>query len=287
MEGNVHTNRNVQCDDSGNPQVTVQGTVSASGTIANANVTPNPVIEKAPNVAVPLIDARSLYAAEVGKPQYDGQWFDLCPGGIIRAPAPRLPLPAPAPVPCSGTELATGSYQGWRYEGTIAGGVGSRWKMDDGSAAYSGVYYIHEGDAVISPGQNLNKDPAWNATVFASSASSGSDPATCGKVGGNISFLNGLKINNAMTGIVLYADADLRGDQQVIAGSGLFAAGDQVTLNTSSSQLRGAVLAGDQCPPPNAKSASSIQGMTITFDGSIEAPLASLIRTSLWLELVG
>ena len=46
-----------------------------------------------------------------------------------------------------------------------------------------------------------------------------------------------------------------------------------------------ALIAADQCNHDG--DSNDIQGVTILFDGTVEAPMASLIRTALWLEYVG
>jgi hypothetical protein len=277
----VHSNADVDCSNSGNVNsITVEGTVSASGTVTNPNLSPQ--LSGQPIQQVPSVHALALYRAQSRLPEFSGQWYDLCPDGTVRSPAA-----APAPAePCTGSVQATlsgsATYQGWEFEGT-SGGV-AQWRTPQVGNSYPGIYYVHHGDADLDPQGNPNNYPAWNATVIASAGPTGRDEGDCPKVGGNIDF-NGLNIANKMPGVVLYADADIDGHQRVNAGAGLFVAGDQVNLQTSSSTLVGAIVAADQCNHDG--DGNDIQGMTILFDGTVEAPLASLIRTALWLEYVG
>ncbi|WP_336923548.1 hypothetical protein [Aquipuribacter sp. SD81] len=272
----VHSNQNVQCPSSGNPAVTVEGTVSASGTVANTNI--NPRLSNQPRQSLPVIDAAAVYRAEALKPTVASSWYDLCPGGQVRSPA--------ATGPCTGTLQATVSgsttYQGWRYLG-LAAGV-PQWETKETGNQYPGVYYVHQGDALVHPQGNPFNVAAWNATVIASSGPNGRTVGTCGKVGGNIDF-DGVNILNRLPGIVMLADADIDGHQRIRAEAGMLLAGDQLNLQTSSSEFIGAMAAADQCNGDG--DLNQVQGVTIFYDGTVELPLASLIRTALWLEYVG
>ncbi len=61
-------------------------------------------------------------------------------------------------------------------------------------------------------------------------------------------------------------------------------AGDKIDLNTSSGTVTGSVIANNTCA---AAGANEIQGMTVTYDQSVEAPVYSVVNTTLWLEYVG
>lgn len=277
----VHSNADVDCSSNGSVNsVTVEGTVSASGTVTNPNLTPQRSGQ--PIQQVPSVHALSLYRAQSQLPEFTGQWYDLCPDGTVRSPAA---IPAPA-APCTGSIQATlsgnATYQGWEFIGA-SGGV-AQWRTPQVGNSYPGVYYVHHGDADLNPQGNPGNYPAWNATVIASAGPTNRVEGGCPKAGGNIDF-NGLNIANKMPGVVLYADADVDGHQKVLAGAGFFVAGDQVNLQTSSSTLVGAILAADQCNHDG--DSNDVQGMRILFDGTVEAPLGSLIRTALWLEYVG
>jgi hypothetical protein len=277
----VHSNADVDCGSSGSvSSITVEGTVSASGTVTNPNLVPQ--LSGQPTQQVPSVHALSVYRAQAQLPELAGQWYDLCPDGTVRSPA----VAPAAPVPCTGSVQATVSgtatYQGWQFDGS-SGGV-AQWRTTQVGNAFPGVYYVHHGDADLDPQGNPDSYPAWNATVIASAGPTARSEGDCPKVGGSIDF-DGLNITNKMPGVVLYADADIDGHQQVNAGAGLFVAGDQLNLQTSSSTIVGALIAADQCNHDG--DSNDIQGVTILFDGTVEAPMASLIRTALWLEYVG
>jgi hypothetical protein len=65
----------------------------------------------------------------------------------------------------------------------------------------------------------------------------------------------------------------------------MFSAADQIYLSSSSQTITGWIIAGDACP--DTSNPSKVQGVTIHFDKTAEAPILSAVRTTLWLEYVG
>ena len=61
-------------------------------------------------------------------------------------------------------------------------------------------------------------------------------------------------------------------------------AGDKVDLQTSSATVKGSIIANNACA---AAGTNNVQGMTITYDQSVEAPVYSVVNTTLWLEYTG
>jgi hypothetical protein len=61
-------------------------------------------------------------------------------------------------------------------------------------------------------------------------------------------------------------------------------AGDKIDLQTSSATVKGSLIANNTCA---AAGSNEIQGMTITYDESVEAPVYSVVNTTLWLEYTG
>ena len=198
-------------------------------------------------------------------------WFDLC-DGVMKKPDTVLPL-----EPCTGTPLT--ALNGWVYTpGSIT--TPATWTLPDQSGGpFNGTYYIQEADAVV--GGNGNSTSTWAVTVIASAKTGGSaNAATCNKLGGNVTWKL-FNLTPSLPGLQLLADANLTGRANASAGSGLFLAGHKVDINTSSSTITGAIVAGNTCA---AAGPNTIQGVTVNYDDTLEAPLSDIIRTTLWLD---
>jgi hypothetical protein len=272
----VHTNANVTTN---NASLTVSGPVTSSGTYdVNGNVSVGSGSGGGmPLETVPSISARYVYTSQSAA--YSQNWYDLCPDGSVHSPD------SAATTPCTGTALSTGgaSYRGWDFT-PGSGNTAPLWSMTTAASPYQGVYYVYQGDAEIGHGGG-NSSTAWNATVIAEAKAGGStDSATCNKLGGNISWKL-YDVSAYISGLVMEAEGDLTDSANNNAGDGLFAAGDQVYLSTSSATLTGSVVAANQCP--NTSNPSTVQGVTLHYDQNAEAPIQSVVRTTLWLEYVG
>lgn len=275
---NAHTNSNVSSCSNGNgaSSITITGTLTASGSYnvsGNANVATGSGGGQ-PQETLPDIDPYYIYQTQSAN--YTNNWYDLCPDGTVRSPDPS------ATTPCSGTTLgsATSStaYRGWNYTAATSTAA-AQWTMSLKNSPYSGVYYVYQGDANIGSNGGNSSVP-WNATILAQATSS-----DCGDMkGGNITWKL-FDISNYIPSLVMEAQANINDSANNNAGDGLFAAGNQVYMSTSSSTLTGAVVAGDQCSDNG--NPSSVQGVTIHYDMNTEAPVQSQIRTVLWLEYVG
>jgi hypothetical protein len=124
--------------------------------------------------------------------------------------------------------------------------------------------------------------------VFAEASGTG-----CSKTYGNISY-NKVTLTPYITGLSLMADSDITLTSQATVGTsaapGLIAAGDQVSLQTSSAGIWGAVVAQDECGTGAAHTGisvtdDSVQGVSLHFVANMDTPVASVIRTTLFLEL--
>lgn len=287
---NVHANSGLRtsCNSgTGSGSSSVAGTVTASGAYevnSNTNVGAGSG-GGAPKQTMPTVSPRSIYNAQSGKAEYSNLWFDLCPDGrVMRPTAPAAPCSSTDPTKLLQTLASGGSYEGWTYSAAASPSEAPVWAMNTPNSPYQGVYYVYQGDAVIGSNGGSSGSDFWHATVLAESLQTGAVTASCGKIGGNINWRLH-NIRNKMPGIVFVAEADLIGSANSRAETGLFVAGDQISFNTSSGSLRGAVIAGDACP--NASHPNTMQGFSIEFDGGLEAPVSSIIRTTLWLEYIG
>lgn len=262
----VHSNNNV----SGfNGSTNIQGNLSASGTLSgscSSGITGG-CTAASPIQSLPTISARSYYPQSV---KYPGSWFDLCNVGGVGV------MKAPGATPCTGTTLS--STNGWVFTAG-SGTTPDTWTLPrTAGGPYNGIYYVYQGNAVI--GSNGNSSDTWQMSVLAEAAPTGGTTTTCGKKGGDVVW----KLFNMqpfLSGLQLLADANLTGDANSSAGSGLFLAADKVDLQTSSAVISGAVIASNRCA---AQGPNTIQGMTINYDDTLEAPLSDIIRTTLWLD---
>ena len=129
---------------------------------------------------------------------------------------------------------------------------------------------------------NGNSSAVQTVSVLAESTtpSGYTNAATCNKYGGNISWKK-YDIQNYLRGVLFIAQGSLDGSANSTAQSGLMMAGDKIDLHTSSASVKGALIANNTCA---AAGSNTIQGMTITYDQSVEAPVYSVVNTTLWLE---
>lgn len=281
----VHSNGNVLVA-SGNPTVYGQVTQSAQNPTGSSNnflANAGGNITGAVQESIPFTGARETWNGNHGK-NPTGGWWDLCPDGKVKRPT--------GTAPCGGTleiDLATGgTFRGWQY---VAGTV-PRWEATSAIKVngFSGTFYVHEGDA-LDVGSNTGS-PVPNLTVIASAVGS---PAACNKIGGNISWGSIDPAAPSLQDTWLIADQDLKTTSNYQAGSasgstvisGLFLAGDQVEMSTSSNGAYGAVVAVDQCDPPDGTSmvdSNSIKNPSIYYDPNSKAPFTNIINNTLWLE---
>lgn len=288
----VHTNGTLSVS-SGNPSVSGLVTQSADNpTAASNNFSANTGddVVGAAKQPIPFEGALGIWKRNRAS-NPPGGWYDLCPDGRVRSPDGTAVPPA-VPQPCTGTEQANvsagGSYRGWSYNGSGAVKVwsaGTEIKQN----GFSGTYYVHQGD-VLNPASNSGS-AVPNLTVLASSVASG-----CDKVAGNITWGSTDPLAPSLTNTWLVADQDLKTESNYQAGSasggtvisGLFIAGDQIEMSTSSNGAYGAVIALDQCSPVSSLVASNvIKNPSIYYDPNAQAPFTDVINNTLWLEYAG
>jgi hypothetical protein len=89
--------------------------------------------------------------------------------------------------------------------------------------------------------------------------------------------------NAALTGVVLVADTDLEVTSNFEGGIGVFGAGDQVRIETSSNGITGTVIANDRCTAEG--DVNEVKNAVVNYDKNVEVPLLDIIRTTQWLEL--
>jgi hypothetical protein len=296
-EASVHTNGNIDVD--GNPTVTGNVTSTGGSTASSNNFSGNlntgGQVASLPKQRIPVIDAEALYyRTRTDHPEYStyssttvldsttylGPWYDLCSDGYARARAATG-------APCSSSVVlnpgAQNSFRGWSYTSST-----HMWRASN--ATQSGIYYVHEGSVDVGGGTAS----IANISVIAQAK----DRDSCsGKKYGNIEW-NGYTMQApAFTNLFMYADSDIVTHSSFTAGqgttappviSGMFVAGDQMHMETSSAGAVGSVVVGDQCTAgnPDLVDSNEIKNPEIYYDPNADAPFTSIISTTLWLEYV-
>lgn len=269
----VHSNGVITTQ--GNPTVT--GMVTSTGeSTANSNrfsVNPGGQVGSAPRANLPRVNARSFYFSA---PNSDAvamsRWYDLCPDGTVKSWS--------SSGPCAGPENSSASGIGWSHNPTTR-----VWTA--GRNSVSGVFYVSEGDVNVGTGNASIP----NITVIASSANA-ADCAT--KAYGNIRWDHYDMRAPAFRNLFLLADADIETFSNFSAGSqggggsavasGMFIAGDQISLQTSSQGAVGSVIAADRCTNSPMVTGNVVKNPAVYFDPDGDSPFSDIITTTLWLE---
>jgi hypothetical protein len=270
LAADVHTNASVT---GVNNSLNVSGSLTATGTInaCSSNVVGGCQTDQPPE-RVPVANPRAVYTDYA---MTTGQWFDLCDDGMVREPA--------STGPCTSTDPAIASpYRGW-YWTAGSGSDPGVWTLQNTGTSYPGVYYVYGANAEV--GANGNSATTQTVSVLAESTtpSGYTNADTCDKFGGDISWKL-FDIQNYLRGVVFIAQGSLYGSANSTAQSGLMLAGDKIDLQTSSATVKGSLIANNTCA---AAGTNTVQGMTITYDESVEAPVYSVVNTTLWLEYTG
>jgi hypothetical protein len=267
-KANVHTNGGVNgtgCSQTVNGTVTSSGAYGVCGSVGDTGSGGGYPIEDVPEINTRYVYDKfaSSYAAT--------SWYDLCNDGTVKRPGT---------TPCSGTQLADvsggGTYRGWSY-GSGSGTTAPIWTM--GSTSWGpGIYYAYRSDATMDRNTNVA-----SATVIAEGAPTGGPTSRCGMKGGKITAkLVGIG-SAALPGVVFMADDDLEVTANFEGGVGLFGAGNQVKLETSSNGITGTVIANDKCTAGGDR--NEVKNAVVNYDRNVEVPLLDMIRTTQWLEL--
>jgi hypothetical protein len=273
IAGNVHSNG----------ALTVIGTPSISGSLTSSgrySESGGPTVlgpEKGggyPEHSLPTIDPLQEWLRHVGPAAdpdtaYDAVWYDLCPDGTVRRPD--------GTAPCRGS-LADGFAPGMDYQGWTL--RGDTWEFA-GNNAFDGVFFAHEGNIKVSGSPGSAGTP-WTVTLMASGSGPEGDVAT-----GDITISGSAVMAPMITDLALLARRDL--DLTGTPGqglNGLVAAHEQVRAAGHVS-IVGSIVAEDAGDSPGSPvHANGVAGtVSLVYDGGIEVPIGSVIRTTLWLEL--
>lgn len=144
----------------------------------------------------------------------------------------------------------------------------------------SGVYFV-DGANIDTGSGNPQAD---NMTVIAAATTSACAPKTGGDINWDRTNISAPVIPN----LYMLADHDLTTGSNFKAGSasatGMFIAGDQINMQTSSTGVFGSVVAADQCASSGSGDIDVVKNPTITYDNTEQAPFTDVIDTTLWLE---
>jgi hypothetical protein len=265
----IHTNSNV----TGNANsVNVSGTITASGTVANcpSGATGGCKTAQAPE-RIPEANPRAVYQDYAIT---TSQWYDLCPDGTVKSPS--------SSGPCQGSTIASSPYNDWTYTAGNATTPGV-WTADYSGTQYPGVYYVYGANAQLGNTGNANSSVTMTVLAESTTPSGYTNAATCNKYGGNIDWKL-FNVQNYLRGTLFIAQGSLTGEANSSASTGIMLAGDALQMSTSSASVTGALMANNTCA---AAGDNHVQGMTVTYDQSVEAPVYSVVNTTLWLEYVG
>uniref|UniRef100_UPI0035687901 hypothetical protein n=1 Tax=Actinotalea sp. TaxID=1872145 RepID=UPI0035687901 len=277
----VHSNATVT--GVGNPTVTGPVTSTSASSFSSNNFSSNPgggVYVKAAQ-SIPAVSALQFYMrAPTSDPSAIADWYDLCSGGVVRPYGTTGPCTATTTI---GTATSSIGIRGWTYTSSSRTWTASKNTLP-------GTYYAHEANVDTGTGNGT----IAKFTVIASAQ----NPDNCSsKQYGNITWDHYDLTAPAYNNLWMFADTDLvthsnwkAGSMTVPVVSGMFVAGDQVQLETSSAGAVGSVVAADQCSTASPKgliTTSEVKNPSIYFDPNSDAPFASVITTSLWLDYSG
>lgn len=236
----------------------------------------------APTVALPKVDATSFYRRARLVPTANDAitqnvWFDLCPAGTSFA----VRYYSDTGEPCTGDPVP--DNPGVEYTTSVAGGP----TFEITVTAKDGVYFANGANLTTKQGGGKPSRPP-RRTLIAAEVSD-CDPST-----GNIDYSHhDMQDGPWVRNLFMMADTDLRITANVELGhvdatpvGGMYVAGDDIELWTSSDKIVGAAAASNQCESGSNELVSSnmIQGLTFWYDGSGDSPFSSLVNVTLWLE---
>ncbi len=269
LPADVHTNDSATGI---NNSLNVSGSVTASGTV---NACPSTIAggckTTQPKERVPVANPRAVYNDFA---LTTGQWYDLCGDGTVRSPS--------ASGPCAGTQISTSPYRSWYWTAGNATTPGI-WTLQNTGTSYPGVYYVYGANAQVGALGNSPTVQTISVIAEATTPAGYTNAATCDKYGGDINWKL-FDIQNYLRGVLFIAQGSLFGSANSTAQAGLMLAGDKVDLQTSSATVKGSIIANNSCA---AAGTNNVQGMTITYDEAVEAPVYSVVNTTLWLEYTG
>ncbi|HEY3546527.1 MAG TPA: hypothetical protein VGK17_10595 [Propionicimonas sp.] len=279
----VHSNSTIS--GTGNPEVfgLVSSTEPSSFSSNRFHENAGGAVVQQPSQAIPRVSALQFYRRALTEdPNAITDWYDLCPDGKVKAYSVDG-------VPCNGVAVpgnaTTTQVRGWTY-------VLSTHQWTATTNALSGTYFAHYGSIEVGPGNT-----SFDKMTLIAEADFGVGGTCSSKHYGNIEWDHFVISAPAYKNLFMFADADIVTHSNFSAGSfgppvvsGMFVAGDQIHMETSSQGAVGSVLSANQCtstPAPDLITTSEVKNPSIYFDPNSDAPFSSVITTSLWLDYSG
>ncbi len=290
----IHSNGTITVPN-GNPSVSgpVSSTDPSASTSNNFTSNPGGTITTSPQQNVTVVSAQSVYS-KYAVSNYAG-WYDLCPDGKVKHPTSAGPCASTSDVDLVADLSSSGAQYGQAFRGftylPATDTTPPTWLV--GKDVPDGVYYAYASN--IAPSSGAGNTTTANATILAQALDSDTDTGTgCPKYGGSISWDHNNISAPYLPNLFMMAEADLATSANFTAGginsgtvtSGLFVAGDQIDMQTSSNGAYGAVVAAGECPADPGET-NVIKNPSIYYDPYAEAPFTDIINTTLWLEYVG
>jgi hypothetical protein len=277
----VHSNGSISTQ--GNPTVTGQvSSTQPSGGCGN-RCGGSGAIDTTPAQGIPTINARNFYSRLA---LTEDNWYDLCPDGAVHYPSSSTPCTGSVVPSGDATTVASSGFHGWSFLGSNGDGTVT-WQASKSGISLSGTYYVYNGN--VTQGQ-ANRDSA-KITVIAQSVGS-----SCPKKGGNITWQHSDIPGPSIKGLFFLADADLLITSNFGGGTefdgGLFLAGDQIEVDTSSQADYGGIIAADQCTDGGLGIDKNlvknlVKNPVITYLPNVANFFDVVIDTTLWLEYPG
>jgi hypothetical protein len=266
ISGHIHSNSNLQVD--GNP--IASGNVTATGTLSGASkvTSPGMVAGGQPRMDIPDFSPREMYAQ---RHDYAASWYDLCPDGRVRAPAP------PGQVPCTGTVIfntASGTeFRGWKLSG-------DNWDFSS-NTGYDGVYYVLGKSAKIGGNPGTAAAPTAMTILVEAAASPDSGKS------GNLEISGNPVLRPHLSDILGILDRDLKiNGNPAQSFVGFFGAREQIGISGVPNVHGSLVSLGRPNTPGSPIPYNEISGdAKITYNGSMSLPLGNRLRLSAWNEL--
>lgn len=225
---------------------------------------------------IPEIDAREFYGL---RNQAAAPWYDLCPPGsdpsfpttaTIHEPPTTMPG-----TPCTGSVIwahETQSFLGWRFSTQF-----NEWRA---SNVGSGVFYVYQRNALVTGTQSTTA-PFDPVTIIAEEKVGDAS----GAASGHVELRGNASMTSALSNVAIITDRDFIANATADV-QGLVAANEQIDV-TGNFKVTGAIVAQEEKDTPGSKvTASKVSGnLRIDYDGSLQVPLAGVIRITAWNEL--
>ena len=277
----IHSNATIT--GVGNPTVTGLVSSTSPSTFSSNNFASNVGGTVALKAAerMPLVSANAFYFKAGADTAAMIDWYDLCKDGAVRAYASTGPCTSSTVLRAA---TSTVQFRGWDFSTSTRTWIASKFTLP-------GTYYAYQSNIDVGPGNGT-----FPRMTLVAEAENATNCAT--KRYGNITWDHYTLSTPAYNNTWMFADSDIVTNSNFSAGSfgppvisGMFVAGDQISMQTSSAGAVGSVVSANNCATPSGSggliTTSEVKNPAIYFDPNSDAPFTSIITTSLWLDFSG